>query len=119
MVPPVVRFFIKEKTRDLARNHTQVRFHARVSHAGSNANVTTWEEWQWIKGLLLDWLTVDQRDVMALILDGYTPIEIAEMIEATPEAVRQRLILARRSLVRAWRQRDDVEPGGSEVKGTS
>jgi RNA polymerase sigma factor (sigma-70 family) len=39
-----------------------------------------------------------QRQVMAWTLDGYTPTEIADLLEITPEAVRANLMKARRAL---------------------
>ena len=116
----VGRSFIKEKARRLDRIRAQqVRFHAGTPLARADANMNTWEEWQWIQKLLMNWLTVDQREVVALILDGYAPAEVADEIGATRDAVRQRLCLARKALTQAWRQYNDVEPSGKDMKGTS
>lgn len=116
----VGRSFIKRKVRSLDRIRArQVRFHAGTPLARADANMTSWEEWQWIQELLLNWLTVDQRDVMALTLDGFAPAEVADEIGAPRDAVRQRLRLARKALTQAWRQYNDVEPGGNNMEGTT
>jgi RNA polymerase sigma-70 factor (ECF subfamily) len=106
----VVRYFVKNKTRSLDRVRArQVQNNTGVPVGGDDANLTSWEDWQWIKQLLLDLLTPEQREVMSLVVDGFTPSEIADMIGSTPAAVRQRLSLARRPLARAWRQHQAAE----------
>jgi RNA polymerase sigma factor (sigma-70 family) len=112
----VVRHFVKAKTRrqDRARAE-QARPDAGITHGRVDANLSAREDWQWIKQLLLDLLTPEQREVMALVLDGYTPTEIAEELRVTPEAVRQRLSQARKPLKQAWHQQlvemDDDDRG--------
>lgn len=49
----------------------------------------------------LGWLPPRQREVMAWTVDGFTPIEIAQELAITPEAVRQSLARARQNLKRA------------------
>ncbi|MBG0569240.1 RNA polymerase sigma factor [Actinoplanes aureus] len=103
----VVRFYLKAKTRNLDRVRArQVRHGVGTPHGCTDARLNDWEEWQYIKQMLLNGLTADQREVVALVLDGYGPTEIAGMIGATPQAVRQRLSNARRSLVKLWTRRD-------------
>ncbi|MFI5895618.1 RNA polymerase sigma factor [Actinoplanes sp. NPDC051513] len=108
----VVRFYLKSKARslDLIRAE-QVRRRAGTPQARPDANLTTWEEWQWIRQLLLDLLTPGQQKVMAMILDGYTPTEIADMFEVQPTAVRRQLSYARARLVDAWQNDLRTEPG--------
>ncbi|MFB9185925.1 sigma-70 family RNA polymerase sigma factor [Dactylosporangium sucinum] len=43
-------------------------------------------------------LPPSQREILALVFDGYRPLEIARIIGKRPEAVRSNLALARRSL---------------------
>jgi RNA polymerase sigma-70 factor (ECF subfamily) len=100
----VVRFFFKAKKRQLYRIRTVI-----IPLARADASLTNWEEWQWIKELLLDLLTPGQQEVMELVLEGYTPTEIAGRIRVTPEAVRQRIYLARELLREALQQQQDSE----------
>ncbi|MGI5338567.1 RNA polymerase sigma factor [Streptomyces sp. CA-181903] len=47
-------------------------------------------------------LPMQQRRVFAWIYDGFSARETAELLKITPEAVRQNLARARKSLRRAW-----------------
>jgi RNA polymerase sigma-70 factor (ECF subfamily) len=47
---------------------------------------------------LLDTLPARQRQVLAWLFDGYTPKEIAEELQLTPETVRANLYKARRAI---------------------
>ncbi len=60
-------------------------------------NIQAWEQRHEVLRLL-DRLPPLQRQVMALTLDSYTPAEISSELEITPEAVRSRLLRARRTL---------------------
>jgi RNA polymerase sigma factor (sigma-70 family) len=105
----VVRFYFKAKTRGLDRVRArQAREQTGTAWSSAHTNLTSWEEWQWIKQVLLDELTYEQREVVVLVMDGYGHIEIAEEIGLTPNAVRQRLSRARRPLKLMWDQRDDT-----------
>jgi DNA-directed RNA polymerase specialized sigma24 family protein len=44
-----------------------------------------------------------QAETMAFVIKGFTPIEIAELLGRTPEAVRQNLLEARKRLRQAIR----------------
>jgi RNA polymerase sigma-70 factor (ECF subfamily) len=52
--------------------------------------------------MVLAGLPMQQRRAFAWSYDGFTPQEIADALKATPEAVRQNLARARRSLKQAW-----------------
>ncbi|XVV10847.1 RNA polymerase sigma factor [Actinoplanes sp. CA-131856] len=111
----VIRYFWKDKARNLARIRQRLIVRHGYSPVADDTSLTSWEEWQWIKQLLLDLLTPDQCIVMELLLNGFTPAEIAERIGASPGAVRQRLAVARRPLAAAWRQQlDDTEENPGE-----
>ncbi|MFF7647029.1 sigma-70 family RNA polymerase sigma factor [Streptomyces canus] len=47
-------------------------------------------------------LPMQQRRAFAWTFDGFTPQETAEALKTTPEAVRQNLARARKSLKQAW-----------------
>jgi RNA polymerase sigma factor (sigma-70 family) len=107
----VVRFYWKAKTRNLDRIRArQVRHGVGTPQGHADKNMTSWEEWQWINQMLLNALTCEQRDVMALVLDGYSPTEVAGLIGTTPQAVRQRLSIARRTLITLWTRWDTDLP---------
>jgi RNA polymerase sigma factor (sigma-70 family) len=60
-------------------------------------NVATWEQQREILRVLAV-LPPRQRQVMAWTFDGYSPSEIAEELQITPETVRSNLRKARRTL---------------------
>jgi RNA polymerase sigma factor (sigma-70 family) len=60
-------------------------------------DVAAWEQRHDVLRLL-DQLPARQRQVLAWILNGYTPTEIANELQITPEAVRASLAKARRTL---------------------
>ncbi len=106
----VVRFYVKEKTRGLDR--TRARSRRQPATSSSDGDLTNWEEWQWIKQLLVDCVTPEQRQVIALAMDGYGPTDIAAALGLTPGVVRQRLLNGRKSLKLFWgaaRERGDQE----------
>lgn len=101
----VFRAFLKDKARGMDR--VRERLVQRGAHPpleGPDQNLTDWEQWQWIKKLLLDLLTPEQRRVMGLLLEGYTPKEIAALTGISYAAIRQRIRVARIPLAAAWRQ---------------
>jgi RNA polymerase sigma factor (sigma-70 family) len=56
-----------------------------------------WEDREWVLQLL-ESLPPAQREVMALVIDGLKPIEIAELLGKTPATIRKNLEFARRRL---------------------
>jgi DNA-directed RNA polymerase specialized sigma24 family protein len=56
-----------------------------------------WEDQEWVVQVLSS-LPAGQRAVMALVVDGFTPAEIAVRLGRSPAAVRQCLMAARRRL---------------------
>jgi RNA polymerase sigma factor (sigma-70 family) len=75
----------------------QVRLGAGTPEVRPDQNLTTWEDRQWVRQLL-DSLPPKQREVMALVVDGFEPSEIAALLGRSPEAVRQNLCEARTRL---------------------
>jgi RNA polymerase sigma factor (sigma-70 family) len=69
-------------------------------HSSLLPTLTSVEAWEQRHEVLrlLDRLPPRQRQVLAWALDGYTPAEIADELEITPEAVRANLMKARRAL---------------------
>lgn len=63
----------------------------------SSVNVADWEDGHEILRLL-SILPARQRQVLAWTFDGYSPVEIANELRITPEAVRASLFKARRTL---------------------
>jgi len=90
--------FLKEKERGLARVRRRMAERGEVMQetAGIDA-LSVWEDRQWVTQLLQA-LPLAQREVMACIVDGFKPTEIAILLGKTPEAVRQNLHAARERL---------------------
>lgn len=90
--------FLKDKMRDLDRvRRRMVERSAYPALDGDDPDLTVWEDREWVAAML-DSLHPRQRDVMAFIVDGYKPIEIAALLGRSPDAVRQSLCAARREL---------------------
>jgi RNA polymerase sigma factor (sigma-70 family) len=73
--------------------------------------LTVWEDKQWVKQLL-DSLPPAQREAMALVVDLYTPTEIAHVLGARPDAIRKRLQVARKQLVEQLADDDRTDRQG-------
>jgi RNA polymerase sigma factor (sigma-70 family) len=88
----------KLKTRNLDRTRRrQIECGAAVGKDQEDARLSAWEEVQWTRQLL-ESLPPAQRDVMAFVVDGLKPGEIAELLGITPGATRQRILAARQQL---------------------
>jgi RNA polymerase sigma factor (sigma-70 family) len=93
------------------------------------SNVQAWEQRQEVLRVLVD-LPPQQRQTMALTLNGYTPAEIAEELNITNVAVRTRLSRARRTFTEylgptgdvprnvVLAQRLDEEPAGDNRRAS-
>jgi RNA polymerase sigma factor (sigma-70 family) len=107
----VISNLVKEKTRGLRRVRQRQAEHGLGSREKSeDAGLTVWEDRQWVRQVL-DSLPDAQREVMALIFDGFAPSEVAALLDKTPGAVRQNLCAARQRLRVTLR-----EEYGSEVR---
>jgi RNA polymerase sigma factor (sigma-70 family) len=71
----------------------------------TDRELTVWEDQQWVRQLL-ESLPPMQRTVMALVVDEFTPAQVAEMLGKTPAAVRQTLRSARKHLKGKLREED-------------
>jgi DNA-directed RNA polymerase specialized sigma24 family protein len=105
----VVSNFIKEKTRDLDRvRRRQVERSAGTADGREDPDLTVWEDREWVMQMLLS-LPAGQRNVMAFIVDGFAPIEIAALLGRSPAAIRQSLHDARRRLIEALQREQAAE----------
>jgi RNA polymerase sigma factor (sigma-70 family) len=105
----VVSNFVKEKTRNLDRvRRRQVEQHAGTAEGRKDPGLTVWEDRQWVIQLL-DSLPAGQRNVMAFIVDGFTPTEIAALLGRSPAAIRQSLRDARLRLIEALQRERAAE----------
>jgi len=94
----VLSCFLKARRDGLDRIRIkQVRHGAGTPAARLDQNLTAWEDKQWVCQLL-DSLPPKQREVMALVVDGFEPSDIAALLGRSPEAVRQNLREARTRL---------------------
>ncbi|MEU7615359.1 sigma-70 family RNA polymerase sigma factor [Micromonospora rifamycinica] len=101
----VISNFLKEKTRSLDRiRRRQVEKQAGTVESREDPGMTVWEDREWVMQMLNS-LPPGQRDVMAFIVDGFTPTEIAALLGRSPAAIRQSLHHARLRLTKAL-QRD-------------
>ncbi|OLE27776.1 MAG: hypothetical protein AUG44_09310 [Actinobacteria bacterium 13_1_20CM_3_71_11] len=111
----VISNFIKEKTRDLERDRRrQLERNAGTSEGREDPGLTVWENREWVLQMLRS-LPAGQRDVMAFIVDGFTPTEIATLLGRSPAAIRQSLHDARLRLKETLRREraDEQAPGPS------
>lgn len=105
----VISNFLKEKTRNLDRiRRRQVEKHAGTAECREDPGMTVWEDREWVMQML-DSLPPGQRDVMAFIVDGFTPTEIAALLGRSPAAIRQSLRDARLRLTEALRRERAAE----------
>jgi RNA polymerase sigma factor (sigma-70 family) len=98
--------FIKARTRGLDR--TRARMLERGAASPSTAEdpeLAAAENAEWVHQLLAV-LPPAEKAVMALTVDGYRPIEIADMLGKTQPAVRRNLHDGRHRLIRYLQQHD-------------
>jgi RNA polymerase sigma factor (sigma-70 family) len=108
----VVSNFVKDRTRGLGRvRRRMVEQGAGLSQGADDPGLTTAEGIEWVRQLLAP-LPPGERAVMALVVDGYTPTEIAERLGRSPQAVRHSLSDARRRLKQLLRQHDGERQAG-------
>lgn len=90
--------FFKEKERGLDRVRQRLKDGAEARRGGvDDAGLTVWEDRQWVMQILSS-VPSAQREVLALVVDGFTPAEIARRLGKTADAVRQNLHAARARL---------------------
>lgn len=116
----VVSNFLKDKTRNLERTRRRmVERSAGTATGREDSRLTFWEDREWVMQMLRS-LPAGQREVMAFVVDGFKPTEIAALLGKSPEAVRDRLRDARRRLEqRYWQEladSDDPDAAGSPRK---
>jgi DNA-directed RNA polymerase specialized sigma24 family protein len=89
------------KRRERGPRRLQGRMIARgdVMSSGEDPGLTAWEDQEWVTGLLKS-LPAGQREVIACIVDDFTPAEAAQLLGRTPAAARRALADARIRLKR-------------------
>jgi RNA polymerase sigma factor (sigma-70 family) len=85
-----INFFIKERQRERERLPRELRGGHLVIEAHLDDRLTAGEEEQYVEALLAC-LTQAQREVIRLVMDGWSAREIAEKLGKTAENVRQHL----------------------------
>jgi RNA polymerase sigma-70 factor (ECF subfamily) len=99
-----INHFYKEKTRGPERLRSRLMEKgAGTAEGADDHQMSVWEDRQWVNQMLAS-LTPKQAAVMTLLIQGFTPTEIADLLGRTPEAVRQNLLQARRRLQKAVQQ---------------
>ncbi len=106
----------KRSSRDFQRGLLQ----ESLAVSREDPGLTAWEDREWVMSLL-DHLPPAQREVMACVVDQFTPAETALLLGRTPAATRRALADARKSLrkdLTVWRAEvmhlDHLQPGRSE-----
>jgi RNA polymerase sigma-70 factor (ECF subfamily) len=90
--------FVRNRQRGLDRvRRRQVERGAAPAASVEDSGLTALESSQWVDQVLST-LPPAQREVMALIVDGLRPGEVAQVLGLSPAAVRQRAAAATRSL---------------------
>jgi RNA polymerase sigma factor (sigma-70 family) len=100
--------FYKDTQRGLDRIRERLKQGAEARRDGEDdAGLNVWEDRQWVTQLLGS-LPPAQREVLALVVDGFEPAEIARLLGKTAAAVRQNLHAARARLSLAPLDQDRV-----------
>jgi RNA polymerase sigma-70 factor (ECF subfamily) len=92
-----IRFFIKERQHDRGRQPREIEGGHLTLPAYLDDELTAWEDKQWVEHVL-ESLTPAQRDVIRLVLEGASNMEIAEKLGKNDATVRQHLHNARDQL---------------------
>ena len=105
--------FVKEKQRGLDRVRGRLLQGAEARRDGAcDAGLSVWEDRQWVMQILSS-LPPAQQEALALVVDGFLPVEIGQMLGKTADAVRQNLHAARGRLALALHDQDRVTQGSS------
>lgn len=97
----VVTHFLKGRERGLSRVRSRLRERGEGRQEGrEDPGLIVWEDEQWVSQLLRS-LPSTQQEVMALVVDEFSPTEIAALVGRNPSAIRQNLAAARRRLEQA------------------
>ncbi|WP_204014070.1 RNA polymerase sigma factor [Virgisporangium aurantiacum] len=94
--------FIKARERDRERERRQIKGHGGAAAGCQDAGLNIWEQREWVKQILQS-LPPKQGEVLAFVVDGYAPTEIAKLLGRDKAAVRQSLRAARKRLKKALR----------------
>jgi RNA polymerase sigma factor (sigma-70 family) len=93
-----VNNMIKSRQRGLQRISERLIQRGDVPPEGDlDPGLLVWEQQEWVT-LLLKSLPEAQRQVLACVVDTFTPQEIAQLLGKTEAAVRQNLCAARKRL---------------------
>jgi RNA polymerase sigma factor (sigma-70 family) len=108
---------IKNKERGLKRTRERlVQRGAVPPEHDLDPGLMVWEQQEWVT-LHLKRLPPAQRKVLALLVDGHTPQEIAQLLGNTEEAVRQALCAARKRLRKILAETGKPKPPPRHPRG--
>jgi RNA polymerase sigma factor (sigma-70 family) len=106
-----VNNMIKSRQRGLQRISERLIQRGDVPPEGEeDPALLVWEQQEWVT-LLLKSLPEAQRQVLACLVDTFTPQEIAQLLGKTEAAVRQNLRAARKRLAGCLEETDTTTPG--------
>jgi RNA polymerase sigma factor (sigma-70 family) len=103
---------IKNRQRGLQRISARLIQRGDVPAEGEeDPGLLVWEQREWVT-LLLKSLPEAQRQVLACLVDTFSPQEIAQLLGKTEAAVRQNLCAARKRLADCLKETDTTTPRG-------
>ena len=95
-----INYAIKSRQRGLWRITERLVERGHLPMEGDlDPSLLIWEQQEWVT-LLLNSLSRTERQVLACVVDAFTPQEIAQLLGKTEAAVRQNLYTARKRLAR-------------------
>jgi len=109
-----VRQFLKNRQRRREGGHRELWAAARTpieDAAAADQDFAAVEDQQWVTQIL-DKLPRAQREVIALIMDGFETKEIAELLGKQEMTIRQHKSLARRNLIKTLEDSQADTHGG-------
>jgi RNA polymerase sigma factor (sigma-70 family) len=105
-----INYLIKTRERGLRRITERLIERGDVPQESDlDPGLLVWEQQEWVT-LLLKSLAPAQQQVLACIVDAFTPHEIADLLGKTEEAVRQNLRAARKRLAKCLDETGNHEP---------
>ena len=111
----VVNNYIKVKKREAERLSRTISGGHLTPEGYGDTNLTVWEDTEWVNQLLSK-LPPAQREVMAFIVEGWQPREVAILLGKTAATVRQNLKLARDRLKRELGQQEHEQEAAKSVE---
>lgn len=92
-----IHYLIKSRERGQQRLKERLIQTGQVTSAREDRRLTAWEDQEWVMDLLTS-LPPAQKEVIACVVDHFSPAEIAKLLGKTPATIRRALADARQRL---------------------